>query len=86
MPDRLGEEGPILFRAHLARCKGELLVADFATTAHMSIDADVVGRIGNNHSNNGAVVQPRHVAARSRVAAEQAVAAGLAHLPKIATP
>ena len=67
-----------------ARYSSGLMSPD-ATTAHMSIDADIVGRIGNSHSNNGAVVQPLHVPAGSRIAAEQAVTAALTHLPKIAT-
>ncbi len=59
---------------------------DPAPPANMSVDAHIVGRVGDDHCNGSAVVEPCHIVSGPRVAAKQAVAAALAHLPKIATP
>src|SRR6266852_784460 len=75
------QEGRKFTLRHFARCHGEFLVLDLATAADVTIDGNVVRRIGDNHLRE-TLRHDRLVAISSkRIAAEQAV---IPSLPEVA--
>ena len=78
-----GQEGGELGSRHLARGHGEFAVPGLAGSADMTVDGDVIGRVGEHHPGQIALHQACHHIRIETVATDQPVPA---KLPDIAGP
>src|SRR5262245_45401142 len=87
----LGEQGKDRFEegcefrlAHLAAAHSEVTMTNAAETADMTIDGDVVRRIGEHEFRLGAVEQPIVCSLVTRICAQQAMAPEQPQIPRSA--
>lgn len=66
---------------NLAARKGKLAVTDASRAADMAVDRHIVGQVGKDEVDALVTQQPRVILAIARIAAQQAVAPALPHIP-----